>query len=71
MKHVWTIQPQAKQLPTRFWGATEHHPFLHFELCYYQAIDYAIAQKLPREVRTVRTPTSALKSAICIVASSE
>ena len=32
----------------RHWGATEHHPFLHFELCYYQAIDYAIAQKLPR-----------------------
>ena len=55
----------------RHWGATEHHPFLHFELCYYQAIDYAIAQKLPREMRTVRTPTSALKSAICIVASSE
>jgi predicted N-acyltransferase len=32
----------------RHWGATEHHPFLHFELCYYQAIDYAIAHKLPR-----------------------
>jgi uncharacterized protein len=30
----------------RHWGATEHHPFLHFELCYYQAIDYAIAHKL-------------------------
>ena len=32
----------------RHWGATEHHPFLHFELCYYQAIHYAIAHKLPR-----------------------
>jgi len=32
----------------RHWGAVEHHPFLHFELCYYQAIDYAIAQKLSR-----------------------
>lgn len=32
----------------RHWGAIEHHPFLHFELCYYQAIDYAIAHKLPR-----------------------
>jgi predicted N-acyltransferase len=32
----------------RHWGATEHHPFLHFELCYYQAIDYAIAHKLAR-----------------------
>ncbi|MCF8477996.1 MAG: GNAT family N-acetyltransferase [Pseudolabrys sp.] len=30
----------------RNWGALEHHPFLHFELCYYQAIDYAIAHKL-------------------------
>ncbi|MET0866602.1 MAG: GNAT family N-acetyltransferase, partial [Pseudorhodoplanes sp.] len=30
----------------RHWGAVEHHPFLHFELCYYQAIDYAIANKL-------------------------
>lgn len=32
----------------RYWGAVEHHPFLHFELCYYQAIDYAIAQGLSR-----------------------
>jgi predicted N-acyltransferase len=32
----------------RNWGAVEHHPFLHFELCYYQAIDYAIAHKLSR-----------------------
>ncbi len=32
----------------RHWGAIEHHPFLHFELCYYQAIDYAIAHRLER-----------------------
>ena len=32
----------------RHWGAVEHHPFLHFELCYYQAIDYAITHRLPR-----------------------
>jgi predicted N-acyltransferase len=32
----------------RNWGAVEHHPFLHFELCYYQAIDYAIMHKLAR-----------------------
>jgi hypothetical protein len=32
----------------RHWGAIEHHPFLHFELCYYQAIDYAIVHKIPR-----------------------
>ncbi|RPE63178.1 hypothetical protein EDD53_2775 [Pacificibacter maritimus] len=30
----------------RYWGCTEHHACLHFELCYYQAIDYAIAQGL-------------------------
>jgi hypothetical protein len=32
----------------RNWGAIEHHPFLHFELCYYQAIDYAIRHGLNR-----------------------
>src|SRR5262244_2622666 len=32
----------------RHWGALEHHPFLHFELCYYQAIQYAIEHKLAR-----------------------
>lgn len=32
----------------RHWGCTEHHPFLHFELCYYQAIDFAIAHGLKR-----------------------
>jgi hypothetical protein len=30
----------------RHWGAVEHHPFLHFEVCYYQAIDFAIARQL-------------------------
>lgn len=32
----------------RYWGCTEHHPALHFELCYYQAIDAAIARGLRR-----------------------
>ena len=32
----------------RNWGAIEHHPFLHFELCYYQAIAYAIQNRLAR-----------------------
>ena len=32
----------------RHWGCVEQHPFLHFELCYYQAIDYAIEHKLAR-----------------------
>ncbi len=30
----------------RHWGCIEHHPFLHFELCYHQAIDFAIARGL-------------------------
>jgi hypothetical protein len=32
----------------RYWGALEHVPLLHFEACYYQAIEYAIAHKLER-----------------------
>jgi predicted N-acyltransferase len=32
----------------RYWGAIEHHPCLHFEVCYYQAIDYAIEAGLAR-----------------------
>jgi len=38
--------PQA--LYGRNWGCLEDYRFLHFELCYYRAIDYAIAHKLPR-----------------------
>ncbi len=30
----------------RHWGAIEHHPFLHFEVCYHQAIEFAIAHRL-------------------------
>ncbi len=30
----------------RHWGAIEHHPFLHFEVCYYQAIEFAIQRGL-------------------------
>jgi predicted N-acyltransferase len=32
----------------RHWGCTEDIPFLHFELCYYQAIEHAIARGLAR-----------------------
>ena len=32
----------------RYWGCTEHHPFLHFELCYYRAIDWALDHGLGR-----------------------
>ncbi|MBM1690558.1 GNAT family N-acetyltransferase [Sulfitobacter geojensis] len=36
----------ADTLYGRYWGCIEHHPCLHFELCYYQAIDIAIAKGL-------------------------
>ena len=32
----------------RYWGCSEDVPFLHFELCYYQAIDAAIAREIGR-----------------------
>ena len=32
----------------RHWGCIEDHPFLHFEVCYHQAIDFAIARGLAR-----------------------
>lgn len=32
----------------RNWGAVDYVPFLHFETCYYQAIDFAIARGLKR-----------------------
>jgi predicted N-acyltransferase len=32
----------------RYWGALAEVPHLHFEICYYQAIDAAIARGLPR-----------------------
>ena len=38
----------ADALYGRYWGAIEEVPFLHFELCYYQAIDAAIARGLSR-----------------------
>ena len=38
----------ARTIYGRYWGAIEQRPFLHFELCYYQAIDYAIECGLAR-----------------------
>ena len=32
----------------RYWGCIEHHQCLHFELCYYRAIDFAIANGMTR-----------------------
>ncbi|MCK5425099.1 MAG: N-acetyltransferase [Emcibacter sp.] len=32
----------------RYWGALENHRYLHFEVCYYQAIEYAIHHGLKK-----------------------
>jgi predicted N-acyltransferase len=32
----------------RHWGCSEDHPFLHFEVCYHQAIDFALSKGLKR-----------------------
>ena len=36
----------ASSLYGRYWGSLEHVPFLHFECCYYQAIEFSIARGL-------------------------
>jgi predicted N-acyltransferase len=36
----------SDRLYGRNWGCIEEHPFLHFEICYHQAIDFAIERKL-------------------------
>jgi predicted N-acyltransferase len=36
----------SDRLYGRNWGCTEDHPFLHFEVCYHQAIDFTIAKGL-------------------------
>ncbi|OYX11257.1 MAG: GNAT family N-acetyltransferase [Rhizobiales bacterium 32-66-8] len=36
----------AETLYGRYWGCIEDHPFLHFEVCYHQAVDFAIARGL-------------------------
>ncbi|WP_240492846.1 GNAT family N-acetyltransferase [Candidatus Terasakiella magnetica] len=38
----------SETLYGRYWGCVEDYKFLHFETCYYQAIDYAIAHNLKR-----------------------
>lgn len=38
----------ADALYGRYWGCIEDYPFLHFELCYHQAIEWAIAHGLSR-----------------------
>jgi predicted N-acyltransferase len=36
----------SETLYGRNWGCIEDHPYLHFEVCYHQAIDFAIEKKL-------------------------
>ncbi|MGV8937055.1 MAG: GNAT family N-acetyltransferase [Allorhizobium sp.] len=38
----------AAALYGRHWGCVEDHPFLHFEVCYHQAIDFALSKGLSR-----------------------
>ncbi len=38
----------ASALYGRYWGCIEEHPCLHFELCYYKAIEFAIDEGLQR-----------------------
>ena len=38
----------ASALYGRYWGCIEDHPCLHFELCYYRAIEFAIERRLRR-----------------------
>ena len=38
----------SETLYGRYWGCNEQRPCLHFETCYYQAIDYAISKGLKR-----------------------
>ena len=52
----------ADTLYGRNWGAIEHHPFLHFELCYYQAIEFAITKKITFDGDKMARATPWLKS---------
>ena len=38
----------SETLYGRYWGRLEERPFLHFEVCYYQAIDFALERGLKR-----------------------
>lgn len=38
----------ADALYGRHWGCIEDHPYLHFEVCYHQAIDFALSKGLKR-----------------------
>ena len=44
----------SSHLYGRLWGSIKYIPYLHFELCYYQAINYAIKNKLTPESMSAR-----------------
>src|SRR5690606_37191399 len=44
---AWNMRGR-EALYGRNWGCIEYHPCLHFECCYYQAIEYAIRHGLKR-----------------------
>jgi hypothetical protein len=39
---------KGKQLFGRYWGGQTEIPFLHFNLCYYQPIEWAVQQGIER-----------------------
>ncbi len=47
----------------RYWGALEHVPLLHFECCYYQAIEYAIGQRPRRCSKAARRASTSCGAA--------
>ena len=49
----------------RNWGAVEYVPFLHFETCYYQAIDFAIARGLIQRSKPAPRASTNCCAAIC------
>ena len=38
----------ADTLYGRYWGCSKYHSCLHYELCYYQAIDYALKNRIKK-----------------------
>ncbi len=51
---------KGDRLYGRYWGAEEHVPFLHFEVCYYQAVEQFSAE----EAQYVREKADALRERI-------
>jgi predicted N-acyltransferase len=54
----------------RYWGTLVDLPFLHFELCYYQAIDYAVAHGLARVEAGAQGPHKLARGYVPVTTSS-